>query len=171
MLPAQRCDVGEQLVWYSNAASAQMPDGSVEIDGIPQRNSCGEEGQAGGAMTLVLEGAVAQHAETVEEDTGIIRRQGKALGIVRIQAFRAWAFPMACLHAWSRLRAKGTAISTDTIMAERNAAWVGDLAAAIADLKARGADALAIDVGHNDGGDWLARLPLMNVLKRRTKPD
>lgn len=38
--------MGEQLVGYINAASAQMPDGSVEIDGISQRNSCGEEGQA-----------------------------------------------------------------------------------------------------------------------------
>jgi len=45
-----------------------MPDGAVEIGGVPQRNGCGNEGQARGAMKLVLEGAVVQLAETVEEE-------------------------------------------------------------------------------------------------------
>src|SRR3546814_3627357 len=50
------------------AAAAQMTDGAVEIDGIPERHGRGGEGQAGCTMALVLEGAVAQFAEPVEED-------------------------------------------------------------------------------------------------------
>jgi len=37
MLPAQRRDMGEQFVGYVDAAAAQVPDGLVEIDGVPQR--------------------------------------------------------------------------------------------------------------------------------------
>lgn len=94
--------------------------------------------------------------------TGIVRRDGRALGIVRIQAFRARGFPMTCLHAWSQLRESGTPITADALLKIRNAVWVGDLADAIAKLREQGADALVIDVGRNDGGDdsgdWLARL-------------
>lgn len=94
--------------------------------------------------------------------TGIIHRQDMILGIIRIQAFRARAFPMACLHAWEQLRRSGRPITADSLMKERNAVWVGDLAGAIAGLQARGINALAIDVGRNNGGDdsgdWLARL-------------
>ena len=79
MLPAQRGDVGEQLVGHVDAAAAQMTDSSVEIDGVPERHGRGDEGQAGGAMALVLEGAVAQFAEAVEEDGAGERVAGLAL--------------------------------------------------------------------------------------------
>src|SRR3546814_8526871 len=68
MLPAQRGDVGEQFVGHVDAAAAQMTDGAVEIEGIPERHGRGGEGQAGCTMELVLEGAVAQFDEPVEED-------------------------------------------------------------------------------------------------------
>lgn len=35
MLPAQWSDVREQFVRHVDAASVQMPDGAVEIDGVP----------------------------------------------------------------------------------------------------------------------------------------
>jgi hypothetical protein len=65
MLPAQR---REQFVGHVNTAAAQMPDGTVEIDSVPKGDCRGEKGQPGGTMTLVLERAVAQFAEAVEED-------------------------------------------------------------------------------------------------------
>ena len=79
MLPAQRRDVGEQLVRYRDAAAAQMPDGAVKIDGVPEDDGSGEVRQSGGAMALVLEGAVAQFAEAVEKDGAGERVAGVAL--------------------------------------------------------------------------------------------
>ena len=54
MLPAQRGDMGEQLVGHIDAVSAQMPDGSVEINGVPERHGRSGEVWARGAMPLVL---------------------------------------------------------------------------------------------------------------------
>ncbi len=68
MLPAEWGDMSEQFVRYFDAVAAQMPDGAVEIDGVPQRHGRGDEGQPGRAMTLVLENSVAQLAEPIEED-------------------------------------------------------------------------------------------------------
>ncbi len=79
MLPAQRSDMGEQFVGYVDADAAQVPDDPVEIDGVPERYGRGDESQSGGAMALVLEGAVAQFAETVEEDGAGERVAGFAL--------------------------------------------------------------------------------------------
>jgi hypothetical protein len=56
----QRRNMGEQFVRHLNTASAQMPEGAVKIDGVPERDGCGEKGQSGSAMALVLECAVAQ---------------------------------------------------------------------------------------------------------------
>lgn len=60
MLPAQWRDVGKQFVRHLDTAAAQMPDGTVETDGVPKGDGRGEQGQPGGTMTLVLERAVAQ---------------------------------------------------------------------------------------------------------------
>lgn len=65
VLPAQRRDMGEQFVQHLDTASAQMPDGAVEIDRVPEGDGCGEKGQPGGTMALVLECAVTQFAEAV----------------------------------------------------------------------------------------------------------
>lgn len=35
ILPAQWCDVSEQFVGHADPVAAQMPDGAVEIDGVP----------------------------------------------------------------------------------------------------------------------------------------
>lgn len=79
MLPAQRRDMGEQFVGHVDTADAQLLDGAVEIEGIPQRDSRSDKGQAGGAMALVFDGTVAQFAEAVEEDGGGERVAGLAL--------------------------------------------------------------------------------------------
>lgn len=79
MLPAQRRDVGEQFVRHLDTAGAQMPDGAVEIEGVPERDGCSEQGQAGGTMALVLESTVAQFAEAIEEDGTGERVAGLAL--------------------------------------------------------------------------------------------
>ncbi|TCQ05732.1 hypothetical protein C8J40_106255 [Sphingomonas sp. PP-CC-3A-396] len=74
MLPAQRRDMGEQFVRHLDTAGAQMPDGAVEIDRVPEGDGCREKGQPGGTMALVLECAVSQFAEAVEEDGAGERR-------------------------------------------------------------------------------------------------
>lgn len=42
MLPAQRCNMGEQLVGYISARRPQVTDGPVEIDGVPERDGGGD---------------------------------------------------------------------------------------------------------------------------------
>ena len=44
MLPAQWRDMGKQFVQHLDTAGAQMPDGAVEIDGVPERDGRGEQG-------------------------------------------------------------------------------------------------------------------------------
>jgi hypothetical protein len=62
MLPAQRGDMGEQGVGHVDAAVTQMAGGAVEIDCVPQDDGRDDEVEAGGAVSLVLEGAVAKLA-------------------------------------------------------------------------------------------------------------
>jgi hypothetical protein len=57
--------MGEQGVWHVDAPVAQVTDGAVEIDCVPQDDCRDDEIEAGGAMSLVLEGAVVQFAEAV----------------------------------------------------------------------------------------------------------
>ena len=55
----------------------QLPDGAVEIDGVPVHDRCGDQAEAGGAEGLVLERAVTDLALPMEED-------GAAQGIARL---------------------------------------------------------------------------------------
>ena len=47
---------------------AQSGDRAVQIEGVPQDDGGDEEVEAGSAMLLVFEGAVADFAETMQED-------------------------------------------------------------------------------------------------------
>lgn len=50
--------MGEQGVGHVDAALAQVVGGPVEIDGVPQDDGRDDKVEAGGAVPLVLEGAV-----------------------------------------------------------------------------------------------------------------
>lgn len=41
VLPTQWRDMGKQFVQHLDTAGAQMPDGAVEIDGVPERDGRG----------------------------------------------------------------------------------------------------------------------------------
>jgi len=58
---------------------AQVGCGQREIARVPEEHGGGDEVQAGGAVSLVLEGAVAQLAELAEEDSGLFRASLSAL--------------------------------------------------------------------------------------------
>ncbi len=94
--------------------------------------------------------------------TGLVTRSGVTLGVVRIQAFRARAFPVSCLHAWADLRRAGRPITSDAVKRASRLRWLQDMAAAVKALRDAGAAALVIDIGNNSGGDdsgdWMARL-------------
>lgn len=94
--------------------------------------------------------------------TGMVTQSGVTLGVVRIQAFRARAFPASCLHAWADLRRAGKAITPDAVKRAARLRWLQDMASAVKDLHQAGAKALVIDIGNNSGGDdsgdWMARL-------------
>jgi hypothetical protein len=102
MLPAQWRDAGQQIARHLGTAAAQMPDGAVEIDGVPERDGCGEQGQAGGTMALVLEGSVPQSAEAVEEDG----RGECVAGLDLARGMDAASYDRAIDIAMSRLRRK-----------------------------------------------------------------
>jgi hypothetical protein len=94
--------------------------------------------------------------------SGLIARANVTLGIVRIQNFRARAFPAACLHAWSDLRQAGKPITAQSVKQAARMRWLEDLAAAVTALRKQGATALVIDIGNDSGGDdsgdWASRL-------------
>ena len=52
MLPAERGEVGEQRVRHRLAAAAQGVERTAEIDGVPQRDGGGDQGEAAGAVLL-----------------------------------------------------------------------------------------------------------------------
>ncbi|RUT25731.1 hypothetical protein C0V97_10050 [Asaia sp. W19] len=93
---------------------------------------------------------------------GTITRSGVTLGILRIQNFRARAFPAACLHAWADLRQAGRAITPDSMREAAELRWFHDMAAEIRALRHTGATALVVDIGNDSGGDdsgdWTPRL-------------
>ncbi|MDR6146175.1 hypothetical protein QE363_001968 [Sphingomonas sp. SORGH_AS870] len=94
--------------------------------------------------------------------SGLVTRSKVTIGVVRIQNFRARAFPMACLHAWADLRQAGTAITPDTVREAARMRWLKDMAATIGTLRQAGATTLVIDIGNDSGGDdsgdWTPRL-------------
>jgi hypothetical protein len=68
MLPAERGEVGEQLV-RDILGLAQSGNGALEIPRVPQDDCGDEEVQARSAVLLVLVGAVADLAEAMDEDS------------------------------------------------------------------------------------------------------
>ena len=58
MLPAERGNVGEQLIGRSFGLGAKLGDGVVEVDGVPEDDGGDREVEAGGTVALVFEGAV-----------------------------------------------------------------------------------------------------------------
>ena len=88
MLPSERRDVGEKLVGNDFAARAQLVDGAAEIDGVPENDGGDGEIEAGGAVALVFEGAVADFAEAMEE-------HGAREGVARLALVEAGVGPPA----------------------------------------------------------------------------
>ncbi len=79
MLPAERGDVGEQIVENVDANRAEMLDRAVEVEGVSERHRGRCQRQPGRAVPLVLERAVAQLAQSVEENGARERVAGLAL--------------------------------------------------------------------------------------------
>ena len=67
----------QEFILSKVALSPQLPDGAVEIDGVPMHDRRGDEAEAGRAEALVLEGPVADLTLAMEED-------GAAQGIARL---------------------------------------------------------------------------------------
>ena len=67
VLPAERGDVGEQIVADGLAPGAQFGCGAAEIDGVPQDHGGDGEIEAGRPVFLIFEGPVADFAEAMKE--------------------------------------------------------------------------------------------------------
>ena len=46
MLPAERCNVSEQVVGHVNALCAEVLDGAIQIDRIPMHDGGGQNAQS-----------------------------------------------------------------------------------------------------------------------------
>ena len=68
MFPADGRQVSQGLVIYGDAVAAQGSNGAFKIYGVPKNDGCDNQVQAAGAISLVLETAVAEVALAVEED-------------------------------------------------------------------------------------------------------
>src|SRR5215472_6319017 len=79
VLPAERGDMGQQVIRNGNALHFKLPHGAVEIDGVPMDDGRGDQAEARGAEALVLERAVADLALAMEEHRATQRIAGLAL--------------------------------------------------------------------------------------------
>ncbi|MDR7115811.1 S41 family peptidase [Caulobacter sp. BE254] len=93
---------------------------------------------------------------------GLAEVDGRRLGLVRIQAFRARAFPQACRRAWAQAREAGRPITRAELGEAAGRLWLKALADQLKTLRGAGAEGVVVDVGNNSGGDdsgdWIARL-------------
>ena len=89
MLPAERGQVSQQMIG-DVLGLAQGGDGALEISRVPQDDCGDEQVEAGGAVLLVLVGAVADFAEPMDEDRP--RQAVAGLALVEFLAGRAAQF-------------------------------------------------------------------------------
>ena len=93
---------------------------------------------------------------------GVIKQDGRLIGIVRIPRFRPAEFPAVCERAWASLRGRGVEPTRASIVEVIDAEWLRMLATRLSQLQTRSITALLIDVGGNGGGndlgDWAVRL-------------
>ena len=81
MLPAERGQMGQQMIG-DILGLAQGGDGALEIPRVPQDDRGDEQIEAGGAVLLVLVGAIADFAEPMNED-----RPGQAVAGLALVEF------------------------------------------------------------------------------------
>ena len=93
---------------------------------------------------------------------GVIKHDGRLIGIVRIPRFRPAEFPAVCERAWASLRGRGVEPTRAAILEVIDAEWLRMLATRLTQLQTRSVTVLLIDVGGNGGGndlgDWAVRL-------------
>ena len=78
VLPAERGNVGEQLIGRSFGLGAKLSDGVLEVDGVPEDDGGDREVEAGGTVALVFEGAVPDLAVSMEKQGAGERVSGLA---------------------------------------------------------------------------------------------
>ena len=79
VLPAERGNVGEQLIGQSFGLGAKLGNGVAEVDGVPEDDGGDREVEAGGTVELVFEGAVPNLAVTMKKQGAGERVSGLAL--------------------------------------------------------------------------------------------
>ena len=67
VLPAERSDMGKQIVADNLTLGAQFGNSAPEINGVPEDDSRDGEIEARSPVSLIFEGAVTDFAETVKE--------------------------------------------------------------------------------------------------------
>jgi hypothetical protein len=79
VLPAERGNVGEQLIRQRLALGAKLCNGTAEVDGVPKDDGGDREVEARGTVALIFEGTVPDFAVTMEKQGAGERVSGLAL--------------------------------------------------------------------------------------------
>ena len=158
-----------QLASQEPATAAAAEPGKATLDPDDPISGCAAMGYtstASVAFSLPFESLPGVHllgdGQASVLRVGMAQSDGRRIGLVRIQAFRARAFPQSCQRAWAQARKAGAAITRGDIGQAARQLWLQELADQLKALRAAGADAVIVDVGNNGGGDdtgdWIARL-------------
>lgn len=152
----------------STTAQAPEPD-KAALDPNDSASGCASIGYASTArvaFSLPFESLpgfrlLGDGQETVFR-VGLAEVNGRRLGLMRLQMFRAQAYPAACRRAWADLSRAGKPITGATLGEAAGDLWLAELAVQLKALRQAGAEAVIVDVGGNpggdDSGDWIPRL-------------
>lgn len=67
MLPAERGNVGQQVVWDTDALSTKVMYGALQVYAVPMHDGCRQQAQPRRPEALVFESAIADFTLTVKE--------------------------------------------------------------------------------------------------------
>ena len=158
-----------ELATQAPAPDAAAEPGKATLDPEDPISGCaamGYSSTANVAFSLPFESLPGVHllgdGQASVLRVGMAESDGHRIGLMRIQAFRARAFPQACQRAWAQARKAGTPIARGDIGQAARQLWLQELADQLKALRAAGAQAVVVDVGNNgggdDSGDWIPRL-------------
>jgi len=158
-----------ELATQAPAQAGTAEPAKVTLDPNDPVSGCaalGHASTANVAFSLPFESLPGVHLLGDGQDSvfriGLAEVDGRRIGLVRLQAFRARGFPQACLRAWAQLRKAGTPITRVAVSDAAGQLWLKELADQLKALRDAGAEAVIVDVGNNgggdDSGDWIPRL-------------
>jgi hypothetical protein len=83
----------------------------------------------------------------------LLLRDGRKIGVVRIQSFHHQAYPAECVRAWAKAAKADGSINERDVREAEALGWFETLGAQLQRFRAEHVAAVLVDIGHNSGGD------------------